>query len=98
MTDIDRSKLSSARYEDKLYPNAKLTSLTIELFERDLIEMKERLSTGQFERENEGWRFLLATGYSYLRGLERIKPAGTEQADLSTADENLRRLIEIEAM
>jgi hypothetical protein len=98
MNDIDRSKLSSARYEDEMYPNAKLTSLTIDLFEQNLIEMKQFLGGGQFESENEGWRFLLATGYSYLRGLERIKPAGTDQADLTPADENLRRLIEIEAM
>lgn len=98
MTDIDRSKLSSAHWEDKLYPDAKLTSLTIELFEQDLIEMKEYLSAGQFESENEGWRFLLATGYSYLQGQERIKPAGTEQPELTAADENLRRMVEIEAM
>jgi len=34
--------------------------------------MREYLKQGTFENENEGWRYLLETGYPYLRGKERL--------------------------
>jgi hypothetical protein len=68
------------------------------LFEQDFIEMRAYLNQGTFENENEGWRYLLATGYAYLRGKERLllpDGSGIDQAGLA---ENLRRQIEIESM
>ena len=86
------------KWEQRFYPNAQLTHLEIELFEQDFTEMQAYLNQGTFENANEGWRYLLATGYAYLRGKERLllpDGSGIDQAGLA---ENLRRQVEIEAM
>jgi hypothetical protein len=86
------------KWEQRFYPNAQSMHLDIELFEQDFIEMRAYLNQGTFENENEGWRYLLATGYAYLRGKERLllpDGSGIDQAGLA---ENLRRQIEIESM
>jgi hypothetical protein len=92
------STLSSTNWEEKFFPNAKLTCLEIELFEQDLNEMREYLARGTFENENEGWRFLLTTGYAYLRGKERLMLPDGSGIDPQGVEENLKRQVEIEAM
>ncbi len=92
------SALSSTNWEERFYPNAQLTRLEIELFEQDLNEMREYLARGTFENENEGWRFLLTTGYAYLRDKERLMLPDGSGIDPQGVEENLKRQVEIEAM
>ena len=86
------------KWEQRFYPNAQLTRLEIELFEQDLNEMLTYLKQGTFENENERWRYLLATGYAYLRGKERLLLPDGSGIDPEGIAENLRRQIEIESM
>ena len=86
-------------FKEKVFGDAQRTRLEIELFENELVEMREFLQHGEFKTENEGWRYLLAAGYSYLRGQQRLEAsAGSEEPNPVGAEENLRRLVEIEAM
>ncbi len=98
--EADRSALSSTPWEQKLFPDAHLTRLEIELFQSDLDEMHQFLAAkGRFSSENEGWRYLLAAGYAYLRGQDELEPADDSEAPNPIgAEENLRRLVQIEAM
>lgn len=100
MEEVDRSALSSARWEEKFFPTAQLMKLDIELFQQDLEEMRQFLaSKGKFSSENEGWRYVLAAGYTYLRGQEQLEPDDeTGMPNPVGAEENLRRLVQIEAM
>ncbi|MBI5564118.1 MAG: hypothetical protein HY870_04420 [Chloroflexi bacterium] len=99
MEEVDRTTLSSARWEEKFFPNAQLTKLDIELFQHDLDEMHQFLANGKFSSDNEGWRYLLASGYSYARGQEQLEPIDeTGEPNPIGAEENLRRLVQIEAM
>ncbi len=86
------------KWAQRFYPNAQLTHLDIELFEQDVTEMRTYLNQGTFENENEGWRYLLATGYAYLRGKERLLLPDGSGIDPEGIAENLRRQIEIESM
>ncbi|HTP08007.1 MAG TPA: hypothetical protein VMP08_07140 [Anaerolineae bacterium] len=86
------------KWEQRFYLNAQLTHLDIELFEQDFTEMQAYLNQGTFEHENEGWRYLLATGYAYLRGKERLLLPDGSGIDPASVAENLRRQIEIESM
>lgn len=100
VTEMDRSAVSSAAWEQKLFPDAQLTRLEIELFQSDLDEMRQFLTAkGRFSSEDEGWRYLLAAGYAYLRGQAQLEPEGESDAPSPIgAEENLRRLVQIEAM
>jgi hypothetical protein len=99
MEEVDRSTLSSARWEEKLFPKANLAKLEIELFQQDLDEMRQYLAKGKFSAENEGWRYLLAAGYTYLHGQAQLEPDDdTGAPNPVRAEENLRRLVQIEAM
>jgi hypothetical protein len=97
-TEITASTTSADKWEQRFYPNAQLTRLEIELFEQDLNEMQEYLKQGTFENENEGWRYLLGTGYAYLRGKERLLLLDGSGLDPEGVAKNLRRQIEIESM
>jgi hypothetical protein len=94
------SVLSSTRWEEKFFPNAQLTKLEIELFQHDLDEMRQFLaSKGKFSSENEGWRYVLAAGYTFLRGQEQLAPDDETGAPNPVgAEENLRRLVQIGSM
>ena len=86
-------------WEEKVFGDARLTRLVIEMFDDELAEMRAYLTGGEFESENEGWRFLLTAGYTYLRAQERLRSEeDTAGPNPIGAEENLRRLIEIEAM
>ena len=99
MDEANVAALSSARWEQKFFPDAQLAKLEIELFQQDLDEMRRFLAKGKFESENEGWRYLLAAGYTYLRGQEQLEPFDETGAPNPVgAEENLRRLVQIEAM
>jgi hypothetical protein len=89
---------STDKWEQRFYPNAQLTRIEIELFAQDLNEMQEYLKQGTFENENEGWRYLLETGYAYLRGKERLLLPDGSGVDPEGVAENQRRQVEIEAM
>lgn len=86
------------KWEQRFYRSAQLTHLDIELFEQDLNEMLAYLKQGTFENENEGWRYLLGTGYAYLRGRERLLLPDGSGINPAGIAENLRRQIEIESM
>lgn len=100
MDEANLTALSSARWEEKYFPNAQLTKLEIELFQSDLEEMRRFLrAKGTFNSENEGWRYLLAVGHAYLQGQARLEPEDESGAPNPIgAEENLRRLVQIEAM
>jgi hypothetical protein len=98
MNENERATLSTATDEDRFFPNAKLTRLEIELFEGDLKEMRDYLARGQFEHENEGWRYLLAAGYAYLRGQREILTADQAGLDRDGIRKSMARLLEIESM
>ncbi len=100
MPDTNHVALSSARWEEKLFSNAQMTTLDIEVFQQELDEMRQFLaSRGKFSSENEGWRYLLTAGYAYLRGQERLDPVDeTSAPNPIGAEENLRRLVQLESM
>jgi len=98
MDETERSTLSTASDERKFFANAELTRLEIELFERDLNEMRDYLARGQFENENEGWRYLLATGYAYLRGQREIQTPDGAGFDAEGIRKSMARLLQIESM
>lgn len=96
--EIEEPALINAKWEKRFYADTQLTRIEIELFEQDRAEMRAYLAQGTFENDNEGWRYLLETGYAYLRGTERLllpDGSGVEPEGLA---ENLRRQIEIETM
>jgi hypothetical protein len=97
-TEVEQPTLSADKWEQRFYPNAQLTHIEIELFAQDLNEMREYLKQGTFENETEGWRYLLQTGYAYLRGKERLLPPDGSGIDPAGVAENLRRQVEIESM
>jgi hypothetical protein len=97
-TETDVNLVEQDKWEKRFYPNAQLTRLEIELFDQDLNEMRDYLKQGTFENENEGWRYLLGTGYAYLRGKERLLLPDGSGVDPEGLAENLRRQIEIETM
>jgi hypothetical protein len=96
--EVAQPMVNTDKWEQRFYPNAQLTRLEIELFEQDLNEMREYLNQGTFENDNEGWRYLLSTGYAYLRGKERLLLSDGSGIDPAGLAENLRRQIEIETM
>jgi hypothetical protein len=96
--EVEQPTVNTDKWEQRFYPNAQLTRLEIELFEQDVNEMREYLKQGTFENENEGWRYLLGTGYAYLRGKERLLLPDGSGVDPEGLAENLRRQIEIETM
>ena len=96
--EVEQPTVNTDKWEQRFYPNAQLTHIEIELFEQDLHEMRDYLKQGTFENENEGWRYLLATGYAYLRGKERLLLPDGSGIDPAGIAENLRRQIEIESM
>jgi len=98
MDEVDRSELSSAEFENRFFANARLTRLEIELFQQDLNEMRQYLAGGQFANENEGWRFMLATGYAYLRGQREILTPDGAGFDVKGIQKSMKRLVEIESM
>jgi hypothetical protein len=96
--EIEEPPLINAKWEKRFYADARLARIEIELFEPDRAEMAAYLAQGTFENENEGWRYLLGTGYAYLRGKERLLLPDGSGVDLEGLAENLRRQIEIESM
>ncbi len=96
--EIEEPALINAKWEKRFYAEAQLTRIEIELFEQDRAEMRAYLAQGTFENENEGWRYLLETGYAYLRGKERLLLPDGGGVDPEGVAENLRRQIEIETM
>ena len=100
MEEVNLTALSSACWEEKFFSNAQLTKLEIELFQHDLDEMRQFLaSKGQFSSENEGWRYVLAAGYTYLRSQDQLEPDDeSAKPNPVGAEENLRRLVQIGSM
>jgi hypothetical protein len=97
-TVTDTQVVEPDKWEKRFFPNARLARIEIELFEQDLTEMREYLGQGTFQNENEGWRYLLGTGYAYLRGKERLLLPDGSGVDPEGLAENLRRQVEIESM
>jgi len=95
---IEEPALINAKWEKRFYANAQLTRIEVELFEQDRAEMAAYLAQGSFENDNEGWRYLLGTGYAYLRGKKRLLLPDGSGIDPAGVAENLRRQIEIESM